>query len=78
MPQFYFDVATPAGVVRDLEGTHLAGPDKARQEALQTLTELARCHPCPADDQEFKVLVRDAADDLLFKASLHLRGQWLK
>jgi hypothetical protein len=71
MPLYFFDVTDNGRGFPDTEGTDLADLEKAREEALATLGEIARDKLPDGDRREFVIKIRDG-DGSLMRATLSL------
>ncbi len=78
MPRYYFP--SNDGERRHLDdiGQELAGPAAARLTALDALPDMARETIPDGDHRVMIVEVRDEEEDLIYRATLTLRGEWTK
>ncbi len=78
MPRYYFP--TNDGDHRHLDdiGQNLSGPAAARLMALDALPDMARDTMPDGDHRVLSVEVRDEEEDLIYHATLTLRGEWIK
>lgn len=77
MPTYYFDFEDCEGVTLDCEGLAFADPQRARDEAIRTLPDLARDALPLKDRCDFQVKVRDADGLYLCVVTLSLVAKWL-
>jgi hypothetical protein len=73
MPRFFFDVSDSGRGFPDTEGTVLADLEHAREEALETLGQIAKDELPDGDRREFTIDIRSEAGQILLTASLSLR-----
>ena len=75
MPRFFFDLVDTGNRYPDADGTVLADLEHAREEALQTLGQIAKDELPDGDQREFTIDVRSDAGQILLTASLSLLVQ---
>src|SRR3978361_2032484 len=73
MPRLYFDLADGNVVSEDGIGVDLPDAEKAGQEALVMLCQIAREQSLAGSPRDLQVLVKDEDRQPLFTASLSLR-----
>ena len=72
MPRYYFDIVDGDRRFVDEEGTELEDADDARDEALETLGQIAKDKLPENDRRDFVLTVREGAQTVL-TATLSLR-----
>jgi len=77
MPRFYFDISDDGRAERDHEGLEFDSLDKAREQAIKTLGEIARDELPDGNGREFKITIRDQHGKSLILASRTLRVERL-
>ena len=77
MPLYFFDSGDDECVLRDDVGVDLPGIQEARDEAVRLLPSVARDMGLGYDGQDIVSMVRDERDQVVFKATLSLRVEWL-
>jgi len=75
MARFFFDLVDGGDRYPDVDGTVLADLEHAREEALQTLGQIAKDELPDGDQREFTIDVRSDAGQILLTASLSLLVQ---
>jgi hypothetical protein len=75
MPRFFFDVVDNGKRYPDVDGTVLADLEHAREEALETLGQIAKDELPDGDQRELAIDVRTDAGQILLTASLSLLVQ---
>ena len=78
MPRYYFRSDDGDRLHLDDVGQHLANPEAARLAALDALPDMARDTIPDGDHRVLIIEVRDEEEDLIYRASLTLRGEWVK
>ena len=77
VPRYFFDTYDRV-MTRDEEGTELAGPDEAAQEAKKLLPLIAASAvPADGEHQAFTVMVTDEEGRSIYSAALSYVGTWL-
>jgi hypothetical protein len=72
MPRFFFDTNDGDRILRDEDGSDLAGIGEAKAEAVKALAEVARSGLAGGDYREFAFNVRDEGGHTVFRARLTL------
>ncbi|WP_431311126.1 DUF6894 family protein [Methylobacterium nigriterrae] len=76
MPHFFFDFCEGAEMHPDLDGTDCDSCGTAADAVRHFLGELARDH-VPDEDYHTDVMVRDAAGNIVFTATLTMASTYL-
>lgn len=77
MPLYFFDSGDPECFLRGDVGVELPGPQEARDEAVRLLPSIARDMGLSYDGQDIVSVVRNERNQVIFKATLSLRAEWL-
>ncbi len=77
MPLYFFDSGDAECVLRGEVGVDLADVQEARDEAVRLLPSIARDMGCSYDGQDVVSMVRNERNQVIFKAMLSLRAEWL-
>ena len=77
MPLYFFDSGNPECVLRGDAGVELPGPQEACDEAVRLLPSIAHDMGLSYDGQDIVSMVRNERNQVLFKATLSLRAEWL-
>lgn len=77
MPLYFFDSGDPECFLRSDAGVELPGPQEARDEAVRLLPSIAHDMGLSHDRQDIVSMVRNERDQVIFKATLSLRAEWL-
>ena len=77
MPLYFFDSGDDECFLRSDAGVELPGLQEARDEAVRLLPSIAHDMGSGYDGQEIVSMVRDERDQVVFKATLSLRAEWL-
>jgi hypothetical protein len=78
MPCYFFAVDDVTLRYKDHFGHDLLGPEQARLMALDALPDMARETIPDGDYRCFKVSAVDEHGDVIYRASLTLKGEWVK
>ena len=78
MPRYYFDTDDDDMLVIDDDGAELPDDDAAWRCAQNTLPDMARDKMPDGDGRTFTVAVRDEMGDVIYRATLSLKGEWVK
>ncbi len=78
MPRYFFDTDDDDQLVHDEDGIMLADDETARRYALDALPGMASEQMPNGDRREFFAAVRDEAGDVIYRATLSLKGEWVK
>lgn len=78
MPRFYFDTFDGDRTAVDHEGLECASRDRVQDQAIDALPDMAREVLPDGPNRMFRVEVRDEAGNVVFRASLELRSEWLE
>ena len=76
MPTYFFDIIDGGNVTSDQFGVDLENDDEAREQAIALLPSIARDALPDGDEHEFVATVRNEQDQVVYEASLALRGRW--
>ena len=77
MPLYFFDSGDGECFLRSDAGVELPGPQDARDEAVRLLPSIAHDMGPGYDGQDIVSMVRDERNQVIFKATLSLRAEWL-
>ena len=77
MPLYFFDSGAPECFLRGDAGVELPGPQEARDEAVRLLPSIAQDMGLGYDGQDIVSMVRNEQNQVIFKARLSLRAEWL-
>ena len=77
MPLYFFDSGGGDCFLRSDAGVELPGPQEARDQAVRLLPSIAHDMGPGYDGQEIVSVVRDERNQVIFKATLSLRAEWL-
>ena len=77
MPLYFFDSGDPGCLLRGDAGVELPGPQEARDEAVRLLPSIAHDMGLGYSGQDIISMVRDERGQVIFKATLSLRAEWL-
>ena len=78
MPKYYFTTDDGDSRIFDQIGQELPDAAEARSMALDALPDMARDKLPDGDTRTFMVTVSDEANELIYKAELKLKGEWVK
>ena len=79
MPRYFIDTDDGDILVIDDQGQVLLSEASARSFALDALPDMARERmPDHSNRHTFVIGVRDETGDVIFRASLTLKGEWVK
>ena len=77
MPRYFFDTYDEGMLQSDDRGIVCDSREQVRENAVNSLPEIARERLPNGDDHVFKVRVRDGAGSSIFEASLVFKSRWL-
>ena len=77
MPLYFFDSGEGECLLRSDTGVDLPGLQEARDEAVRLLPSIAHDLGTSYTGQDIVSMVRDERDQVIFKATLSLRAEWL-
>ena len=77
MPLYFFDSGDCECFLRGDAGVELPGPQEARDEAVRLLPSIAHDMGLGYDGQDIVTTVRNERNQVIFKATLSLRAEWL-
>ncbi len=77
MPLYFFDSGDGESFLRSDAGVELAGLQEARDEAVRLLPSIAHDLGARYNGQDIVSMVRDEKNQVVFKATLSLRAEWL-
>ena len=77
MPLYFFDSGDRECFLRSGAGVELPGPQEARDEAVRLLPSIAGDMGLGYSGQDIVSVVRNEWDQVIFKAILSLRAEWL-
>lgn len=77
MPLYFFDSGDGGCFLRGEAGVELPGLQEARDEAVRLLPSIAHDMGASYDGQDIVSMVRDEKGQVIFKAILSLRAEWL-
>ena len=77
MPLYFLDSGNLECLLRDDAGVELPGPQEARDEAIRLLPSIAHDMGLTYDGQDIVSMVRNERNQVIFKATLSLRTEWL-
>nr|WP_137831268.1 hypothetical protein [Methylobacterium sp. L1A1] len=77
MQRYFFDIDDGVHNLRDDEGVILDDRERAREEAIGTLAQLANSMLPDGDNHTFKANVRDETGKLIYEATLALKSGWV-
>jgi hypothetical protein len=76
VPRYFIDTNDDDLFVADDEGLDLFDAHAARKAALAALPDMAQEKMPDGDDRIFCASVRDEAGEVIYEATLTLRGEW--
>lgn len=76
MPRFFFDVHDNGLLNPDDEGGEFVSREQGQEEAIATLTTLAKDKLPQRDDNVFSIDMRDAAKQVIYTVSIVLTAHW--
>ena len=76
MPRYFIDADDGEYPHRDEDGHELPSDEAARAAALDALPDMARDKLPDGDHRTFAATVRDERGDVVYRATLTLRGEW--
>ena len=77
MPLYFFDSGASECLLCGDAGVELPGPQEARDEAVRLLPSIAHDMGRSYHGQDIVSMVRDERNQVIFKATLSLRAEWL-
>lgn len=77
MPLYFFDSGDCECLLRGDAGIELPGVREARDEAVRLLPSIARDMGLDYGRQDIVSMVRNERDEVIFKATLSLKAEWL-
>ena len=77
MPRYHFDSDDGQRQIVDDDGYELSGPEAAQEEALTLLTSFARAALKGDGSRDVRVAVRNEAGDVVYRATMTLRSEWV-
>ncbi len=77
MPLYYFDSGDPENFLRGDAGIELPGPQEACDEAIRLLPGIAHDMGRGYDGRDIVAMVRNERNQVIFKATLSLRAEWV-
>ncbi len=77
MPLYFFDSGDGECFLRSDAGVELSGHQEARDEAVRLLPSIAQDMGARYNGQDIVSMVRDERNQVIFKATLSLRAEWL-
>ena len=77
MPLYFFDSGDCDCFLRSDAGVELPGVQEARDEAIRLLPSIAHDMGSGYNGQDIVSMVRDERDQVIFRATLSLRTEWL-
>jgi hypothetical protein len=77
MPLYFFDSGDGECFLRGDAGVELPGPREARDEAVRLLPSIAHDLGASYKGQDIVSVIRDERDQVIFKATLSLKAEWL-
>ena len=77
MPLYFFDSGDDECFLRSDDGVELPGPQEACDEAVRLLPSIAGDMGRGYDGQDIVSVIRDERKQVIFKATLSLRAEWL-
>ncbi len=78
MPRYFFDTYDQDELARDEEGIECSLRADVEERAIAALPDMARDVLPDGPNHDFRVLVRDESDKIVFRATLALRSEWLE
>lgn len=77
MPLYFFDSGASECLLRGDAGIELPGPEEACDEAVRLLPSIAHDMSLSHEGQDIVSMVRDERNQVIFKATLSFRAEWL-
>ena len=77
MPLYFFDSGDGGCLLRGGAGIELPGSQEARDEAVRLLPSIACDMGLGYNGQDIVSMVRDERNQVIFKATLSLKAEWL-
>ena len=77
MPLYFFDSGDGECFLRSDVGVELSGLQEARDEAVRLLPSIAHDMGARYNGQDVVSMVRDERDQVVFRATLSLKAEWL-
>ena len=77
MPLYFFDSGDGECFLRSDDGVELPGLQEARDEAVRLLPSIAKDMGRGYDGQDIVSMIRDERNQVIFKATLALKAEWL-
>ena len=77
MPLYFFDSGDREHFLRGDAGIELPGPQEARDEAVRLLPSIAHDMGLSYQGQDIVAMVRNERNQVIFKATLSLRAEWV-
>ena len=77
MPLYFFDSGDGECFLRSEAGIEMSGLQEARDEAVRLLPSIAHDMGASYNGQDIVSMVRDERGQVIFKATLSLRAEWL-
>ena len=78
MPRYFIDTDDGDLLIVDDEGQVLLSEASARMFALDALPDMARDNMPDGDRRTFVVGVRDHTGEVIYRATLALKGEWVE
>ena len=78
MPRYFIDTDDNDVLHIDEEGVELANDETARLCAQDALPDMARDHLPDGDRRTFVAAVRNEAGEVIYRATLTLKGEWVQ
>ena len=78
MPRYFIDTDDERMLHIDTVGFDFDSDDDARRHALEALPDMARDNIPDGDCRTFVVGVRDENGEMVYRATLTLKGQWCR
>lgn len=78
MPQYFIDINDGDRTSEDTDGYQFADDQEARKAAISLLPDIAADVLPDGDTRTMTVMLHDQRRTPIFKASLHLHGEWIK
>ena len=77
MPLYFFDSGDGECFLRSDAGVELSGLQEARDEAVRLLPSIAHDMGASYNGQDVVSMVRDERNQVVFRATLSLKAEWL-
>ncbi len=77
MPLYFFDSGDGECFLRSEAGIEMSGLQEARDEAVRLLPSIAHDMGASYNGQDIVSMVRDERGQVIFKATLSLRAEWV-